>query len=424
MIKNILQSSLIRSSSIYTLANILNSAIPFFLLPIMTVYLTPADYGIVSMFGTLLGFFAPFMSLNVYGAISRKYYDREDKFSRYISTALYIVLFSSLLVWIIIYLFRDFISRISSFPENALVFVVIAGFGNSITQITLTLWRVRERPIVFGIFQISQTLLNMIASIVLVVGFSMGWFGRVSGQVLANVVFGLIGFIIVVKNEKINFQWSKVDSKDMLQFGIPLIPHALGSFLMTMTDRVFITNMFGVSATGIYTVGYQIGKIIGLLQDSFNNAWIPFLFKKLKENNRRVEEKIVNFTYLYFIVIILMTVLLSLIAPFIVKIFIGESFHGSIQYVLWIALGYAFNGMYKMVSGVIFYEKKTHLLSTVTFITALLNIILNYVFIKANGAVGAAQATSVAYFISFILTWILSHKVHPMPWNIFKSRKS
>jgi len=39
--------------------------------------------------------------------------------------------------------------------------------------------------------------------------------------------------------------------------------------------------------------------------------------------------------------------------------------------------------------------------------------------IKTNGVISAAQATTITFFIQFILTFILSSKVYKMPWNVF-----
>lgn len=420
MIKKILQSSLFKASGIYTLANIINSAIPFFLLPVLTVYLTPTDYGIVSMFGVLLGFFAPFLGLNMHGAVNRKYFDENKNFSLYLSTSFYILIASTSLILLIIILFSNFISQLTSFPEKWLFLIVLGGFGNSIIQITLTLWQVRGRAVNYGLFQILQTVLNLVLTLIFVISLDLGWIGRVNAQVFAISVFSIIGLIIVIRRENLTLGWDKEYTRDILKFGVPLIPHALGAFLITMTDRIFVTNMVGISETGVYTVGYQIGLVISILQDSFNKAWMPYLYAKLNLKSIVVNKKIVAFTYGYFVVILLITLLLGAISPFIVDIFIGKSFEGATQYIIWIALGFAFNGMYKMVSGVIYYEKKTHFLSTVTFLTALLNLVFNYFLIKLNGAVGAAQATALAFFVSFILTWILANKVHPMPWNLLK----
>lgn len=95
-----------------------------------------------------------------------------------------------------------------------------------------------------------------------------------------------------------------------------------------------------------------------------------------------------------------------------------RNFKGAGIYVLWIALGYAFNGMYKMVVNYIFYVKKTYILAWITFITATINVILSYYLIKLNGALGSAQGTMLAFFFSYIFTWILSSRVYKMPWNL------
>ena len=71
-----------------------------------------------------------------------------------------------------------------------------------------------------------------------------------------------------------------------------------GEWIITRIDRIFINSMVRVDATGVYSVGYQVGMIIGLLTQSFNLAWSPFLFEKLKENNYSTKVKIVKFTYL------------------------------------------------------------------------------------------------------------------------------
>ena len=74
-------------------------------------------------------------------------------------------------------------------------------------------------------------------------------------------------------------------------------------------------------------------------------------------------------------------------------------------------MGYAFNGMYKMVGVYIFYAQKTSYLALTTFFAAIVNIIISYYLIKANGAIGAAQATTIAFLLVFLFDWILSNKV-------------
>ena len=76
MIKRLKSFSLLKTASVYTMSNILNALIPFFLMPVLTRYLTPVDYGITSMMQVMIGFLNPFIGLNLHGAIAVKYYKK------------------------------------------------------------------------------------------------------------------------------------------------------------------------------------------------------------------------------------------------------------------------------------------------------------------------------------------------------------
>lgn len=414
-------NSLFQNTGIYTLTSIINAAIPFLLLPLLTRYLTPEDYGLVSMFTLLTSFALPFIGISLNGAISRKYYDKENTDLKvYIFNCILILLTNTILVSIIFNVFAGPISEVTSFPLTALWMVTVYVFSQFITLITLSLWQVQKKAFAYGLFTNMKTATNLSLSILFVVFFRLGWEGRIYGQLIAMVFFSFIAFGILLKNNWIKVELNKEYIKHALMFGIPLIPHALSDTIISMTDRFFITSMVGIAATGIYTVGYQIGSIINILASSFNNAYVPWLYERLKKNEIRTKIKIVKFTYLYFAGIFVLALALGILAPIFLKVFLGKSFNDSSMYVIWVALGYAFNAMYLMIVNYIFYAQKNNVLAGVTFFTAIINVILNYFFIKSFGAIGAAQATTLVFFIKFVLVWILSSKVHKMPWNILK----
>jgi O-antigen/teichoic acid export membrane protein len=215
----------------------------------------------------------------------------------------------------------------------------------------------------------------------------------------------------------IKFDFNKLYIKNALSYGLPLIPHALAGTIFSMTDRLFITNMVGIEETGIYTVGFQVGSIIGILATSFNNAYVPWLYEKLKRNEKKINLKIVKLTYLYFIIILLLSILIGGVSKFLFQVFLGVNYLESAKYVIWIAISFALNGMYFMVVNFIFYAQKNKLLAITTFCASLLNFLFNYLFIKMNGPIGAAQATVLIYFLKFIVVWKLSSKIYRMPWR-------
>jgi len=366
----------------------------------------------------MLAIMIVFVGLNTHGAVAINFFKiSKEEFRVYIGNIIFVLFSSFILTLAIVYILRSPLSHFMKFPSNWLPIAVIVALSEVIIMLVLTLWRVEQRPLPYGMFQILQTILNVSLSLIFVVMLGWHWQGRLTGIIISSIIFAFIGTFIIYKRKYISFSFNKGYIKDALFFGIPLIPHALGGWIMTSIDRIFINSMVSVAATGIYVVGYQVGMIIGLLATSFNYAWSPFLYEKLKENNFATKVKIVKFTYLYYGGIVPLALFLSFIAPFFLKFFVGKSFYSAYKYVLWIALGYAFHGMYFMVVNYIFYAKRTYILGWLTFISAGINVVLNYFLIRTNGAIGAAQATTITFFTSFILTWILSAKVYKMPWT-------
>ena len=417
---NIFKHKLFKNSFLYTSSNVIRNAIPFFLLPVLTRYLTPTDYGIVATFDVLLAIAVVFVNLNMAGAVAVNFFKiGKQELEIYIGNVIFILFISFVVTFSIVYIFRSPLSNLMKLPEGWLPIIGMVALSQSVFTITLTLWQVEQKPLPYGIFEISQTVLNVTMSLIFVIALNWRWQGRLLGLIIASIIFGFVSLFVVYRRKYIRFSLNKVYIKDALLFGIPLIPHALGGWMMTSIDRVFISSMVDVASTGIYTVGYQMGMIIGLIATSFNQAWSPFLFEKLKENKSGARRKIVMFTYVYNVGIIVLALALSLVAAWSLEFFVGKDFHSAYKYVFWIALGYAAHGMYFMVVNYIFYVKKTYILAWVTFLTAVINVILNYFLIKANGAIGAAQATTVSLFLGFILTWILSARVYKMPWLVW-----
>jgi len=412
-------SSLFRSAGVYTVANILNKALPFLMIPVLTRYLTPAEYGTVAMVTVLVGFIGPFTGLNISGAVHRKFYERgQIDFPAYVANCLYILIVSTLLMTLLMTLFSGQVSRVSQVPSDWLWAVVFVSACQFLISIYLVILQGQVKPFSYGSFQILQTGMNVGVTLYLVIVVGMGWEGSILGQVAAFGVFACIAFVSLLRNGWLRFRVNPEYIRQALKFGIPLIPHTFSAFLMTMTDRLFITNLVGIADTGIYSVGNQVGMIIGLLAASFNTAYVPWLYQRLTQNDDVVKRKIVYLTYSYYGCIFVGAVMLALAAPLFMRFFVGDSFRGAVAYIVWFALANAFNGMYLMVTNYIFFIEKTHLLAMVSFATAAFSIPLTYLLIKQNGAIGGAQAATITFFIKFVATWWISSRVYPMPWRL------
>ena len=168
----------------------------------------------------------------------------------------------------------------------------------------------------------------------------------------------------------------------------------------------------------MYTLAYTICGVFGMLTNSFNQAFVPWLYGKLNKNNQIEKERIVKFTYILILGFLLVPLLGTLISPFVLKYFVGKNFIDSQKFFFWLLLGFAFGGMYYLVTNYIFYLAKTTYLAYTTLFSGLLNVGLCYSLIKYNGVIGAAQSFALANGVLFLITWFLAAKCYPMPWNL------
>lgn len=409
--------SLFRNAWTYTVANALNSGIPLLLLPILTRYLSPEDYGLVAMFTVLSAVVAAIAGLGTHGAVTREYFLLcREEFAGFVGTCIFILVASSAILVGLAAIFGRSLTGITGIPGHWLVVAVLMGTGQLLCSISLSIWQIRGLPIIYGGFQIGVSLLNALLSLSLVVWFEMGWQGRIVGQVVAMDAMGVLAILFLAQGGWIRFRFSRARARGALRYGLPLVFHGLGATAVATADRTLISDLVGIDETGKYVVAAQLAMVITFLADSFNRAYAPWLFAKLKEGNRSTMRRIVVGTYLYYAAVLLLAVVLILVAPSLIEYIIGPKFSGATQYMLWLSLASAFSGMYYMVTLYIQFSGKTERLAAVTLTVGLFNVFLCYAFIRLNGGIGAAQATAISQFLTFIATWAIAARLIDMDW--------
>lgn len=421
------RGELFGNAAIYLGANIFSAGVPFVLLPILTRVLTPVDYGIVAMFGIALSIFGAFTGLSVQGAVAVRYFQLQQKeLAEYVGTCVGILVVSTSVAFLLVAVFGSWLTGVSGVPADWLLVAVVISGLQFLGNIRLSLWQVSGEAKKYGTFQITQSLLNAGVSLILILIIGMTWQGRVIGQIVAIILFGIIALWWLLRDGLLRFPrgW-RVQSRDALKFGVPLIPHVIGGLLMVATDRFVIVRLLDVAQVGIYMVALQVGQALGLVTESFNKAYAPWLMKKLSRSTEALRVTIVRGTYFYFILVLAAAAAFGLLAPMFLGFLVGESFRAAGEIVIYIALGFAFGGCYFMVTNYVFFESKTIFIALVTFVSGLVNIPLMFILVGHNGIAGAGQAFMLTNALSFVGTWWLAHKLHPMPWlRAFRSTAS
>ncbi len=416
-IKLFIKSPLFQAVGTYGALTAFRQLLPLLLLPIMTHYLSPADYGTLAMFNVLISLMYVLIGLNFDTAIAREYFEQDKiDFPKYIANCLGCACLCAVLFLPVILFIGPSIESVTGVPYPLLFPVLIIALCRFISQIIMIIWQSAMRALPYSIMQVFQILIEAGLSILFIASFKMGLQGRVDAVLVTSIIFAFIGFVYLLRGGWFKWALSWDYIKSALLFGIPLLPHTIGAIVMSMTDRALLMNIVGAEDTGLYFIGFQIGNTLNMVVWAFNQAWNPWLFKELKKDDPSVNDKIVKFTYSYIAVILSLAALVTGIAPIFFKYFLNVQFSGGLPVVGWIAFGSAFLGMYYIISGYIIYQKKTHILSGITVFVGVLNVLITYFFIKKFGYIGAAQSTMIAHMVTFFLAWVLVIKIHPMPW--------
>lgn len=415
---------LMGSAAIYFVGNTLNATIPFFLLPVLTRVLTPADYGVLAMFLLTVNILGAFTGLSVHGAVAVRYFKLdESNMAQFVGSCLQILAVTTLVTLLVVVLALPALEAFTQLPGSWLICAVFVSSAQFVINIRLSLWQVKNRPVTFSVYQVLRGVLNIGLSFLFVFPLAMAWEGRALGHVLATAVFAAIGALLLWRASEVTRPETRAHAGDALRFGVPLVPHVLGGLLIVSVDRFMINSMLGLSETGIYMAALQIGMALGLLTEAFNRAYAPWLMGMLAKDDPARDLRVIRGTYLYFGLLLLAATLLALLAPFMLSILVGEEFRSATGVVAYTGFGFAFGGMYYMVTNYVFFSSKTGYLALNTFISGLFNIAATYVLIKWNGLVGAAQAFMLSQLFLFLGTWWIAHRVRPMPWRRAVSRR-
>lgn len=412
-------SSFIKNSSIYVFSSIASAAIPFILLPILTRYLSPVEYGQVAMFTLFTTALAALVGLSVHGAANRRFFEDDttkEELARFNGNCFFILLASALTALVVLLIIDSYLASYLDIPYEWIYLGLLSVFCSFILSLRLGQWQIRGKAKHYGILQISNAIVVLIFSLLFVVFFEFGALGRIYGIVVTSIIVGILAMVTLINDKLVHFKYNRDDINYALSFGIPLIPHVLGGFLLLSIDRLLINKELGLEMTGIYMVAVNLGAALNIIFNSINKAYSPWLFAQLIVAKQATKKTIVKNTYIYFVFLILMAFLSFYVASPVLKLIVGEQFHQAADILPLIITGQVFLGMYFMVTNYIYYVKKTKYLSYITVSSGGINVTLLLFLIPLYGISGAAMSFLIANLWQFLCTWLISAKLYKMPW--------
>jgi len=403
-------NKLFSGTLILSLSNSSIRIISFILLPIMTMYLTPSDYGIISIVVLINTFISIILNPGLISATMRLFYDYEteqDKIELF-GSALILFLFISVIVCGFFIYYGEYLSKyfLSEFPFYPYgIYAIIIAFLTQTTKLWDILYRIRNKIISIAIISFINVLINLSVSIYTVVYLDYGVYGRILGMLVASSFSFIFTFSILIKYTRFNFSLPII--KKIIFLGYPLLFGIIATAILNVGDRLIIEKFLGLAKLGIYETAYKIGTVPIFLSVGFKKMWVPYFYENVKSNNIKDIKKDSK----AFISILIFGILsLLIILPEVYTFLIGTKYWEGIKLVPPIILGTYLLLLSIITNAILSYDKKFKLITLFLIVAAVTNILLNIFLIKYFGIIVASIATFFAYFIQFYLSFIYTKK--------------
>lgn len=393
-----------KASMAFLVANLVQKGISMISGPVFTRLMPQEQYGIVSTFQSLQTLLATFITLNLnQGVFNNGMLDYKGKRDEFLFSLLSI---SSVISIVSTVVFQVFINNIEGYFGMPAIFIYIMMLYFLFVP-AYQLWAGRQRyefkykiltSITMGI-----AVLSLLIGIVLVVNSPSDRtaLARVCAIEGVQIAVGIGCYVVLaIKSRfKIKIEYCIY----ALKFNLPLIPHYLSLYVLASSDRIMITKMIDTAATAIYSVSYTVASVIQIIWSSIEASLSPWIYERLEIGDKQAVKRVTLQILVFFAVMCLAS---TLFAPEIMSILAPASYRDGIYVIPSVAGGVFFIAEYTLYIRIALFHKKIKFATLASVCAAVLNIVLNYVFIAKFGYIAAGYTTMVCYIVLTLLHYL------------------
>ena len=389
-----------KAMTLNVVTGIVSIIVSLFSTLIITKIISTDDLGIANSFNSLKGILIIICSLSIQSAINRMLIDVEEKNEYKYLSSIYIMSSMSCILFFVLYIiFRKYLNIIFGFSTSLMILMFLILFLCNGVTILFNYWTFKNKYIESTIYNMLSVPIAQILSLFLVYYMtSQKYLGRILGLAIFDIIIGVCCGIVILKRGKFTFDKDYV--KKSLKISVPMIPHLLSQILLASCDLIMIKNIVSASSSGIYSMAYTISNILYTILLKIMIAWSPWVYRKMKENkiNLIYDASKYIVTGSFYLCLGLITV-----APEMVNLFLPKEYNVTGNIIFPICIGIFFQIIYVLFYDIEYYHKKNVQIGIFSVVAAIINILLNFVFINKYGYVAAAYTTIVGYFLLTIM---------------------
>lgn len=386
----------------YSIMSVFQKGIMFLITPLYTRILSTEEYGYYSLFATWMSVFSILATLNLSGGgFNNAMLKYENEKKKYISSMMGLGNVCTIIIFIVIILFHKYFSKWCGVDNFTLICIFSVLLVTPAIECWISAQRFYYNYRVMCVVIMLQALLIPSVSVLLVYFLQEKKYALIIGSTLVQFVIGLIVYVYNLFEEKCLYK--KDYWQFALRFNLPLVPHYLASIILGQADRIMINNICGEDKVGIYSLGYNVSLLVNIFVTAIVNAFAPWVFRKIKDNNTIEVKKYSN----YIIVLIGgITILSVLVGPEIISILGTKEYEEAKWILVPVMVSCYFTLVYSLFANIEFYYEKSVFVMIASVLAALSNVGLNAVFIPKYGFIAAGYTTLISYVILAVIHYI------------------
>ncbi len=403
---------LVKDAAVYGLGIVATRLVGFFMIPIYTRVLTPADYGVLDAITRLTDVLSLLLALGLAQSVMRYYNEPEDDAGRrrLASTALLMVL-GMVAVGFLLFLPASALLTHLLFGDWQHVALVRVAVGamlfRYVVALPLTLFQAARRAWRFTILSLFQFVTMVLLNILFVVIMRLGVLGALLSGLVSNLAWGVGLTINLVLAVGVSFD--RRYARRLFSYGLPLVPAALAGFVLHSSDRFFLVRLAPIEELGLYSLAYRFALLVSTFAGFVGNAWWPWAFcvEKGPDSSRLLRDG----SALVLTAAAGVCAGVILFSGPVIRVLAAEPFWAAQEFVPILAISYWFFAAGAPFSLGCRLAERTDSIAAANIIAAIITLVLSFLLIPPLGAWGAVWVTIAGFAIRAAALAYASHSV-------------
>jgi O-antigen/teichoic acid export membrane protein len=414
-------TKLLKDSLTYGIFNTLNKLFLVLLVPIYTRLLTQSEFGSLDLLLAFAKILVLLWGLQIESGTARMFYEARDqgKEEQLVATACWSLWVVPLLGCLALILYRKPLAVYLFQGEQQAHWLILTALIVPLTVQfwhTVLLFRLRDEKARYIWFSLLNLGPAALIGLVLVWKFDLGVTGILVGQ-LSGLILALGASLWTMRfylRPSISMAWLK----QLLVYGVPLVPITVSIWGQTYGNRFFISSFLGLSSLGVYSLAVIVASLIMTVQQAFRLAWIPHSTWMMgQEGSEDFFRRMLN---IYAWIMGSLFLAITLYAQELVGLFGPPEYRAAAPYVGFIVAAMVLQGASDILAIGNDIVKKTYWINVGTFAGMACNLLGLYLTISRFGLAAAAVWFAFGNLVMNVLLLWTSQRNHWIPYNYYR----